>query len=207
MPQTAITPKKLDSLGLSHSKLNERYMSMERIQEADKDTDSEDDDDDDDDDEDDDDDDDDDIAKSVDDDNLESVSQRGGDARNYNGYLKTFFYVKGLNRDLTCIMGEGMAWWHQPYDIDVYVCNNDLPSSRNTRMVVNAEQRVPISLLTPVNRTPAVYVRSVHGSTVCRWCTDNNLVDNHACYFDGNYIAARPPMLCRTVKWNSTIRT
>lgn len=91
MPQTAITPKKLDSLGLSHSKLNERYMSMERIQEADKDTDSEDDDDDVDDD---DDDDDDDIAKSVDDDNLESVSQRGGDARNYNGYLKTFFTLR-----------------------------------------------------------------------------------------------------------------
>lgn len=49
-------------------------MSMERIQETEKDTDSEDDNDDDD----------DDIAKSVDDDNLESVSQRG-DARNYNG--------------------------------------------------------------------------------------------------------------------------
>lgn len=79
MPQTAITPKKLDSLGLSHSKLNERYMSMERIQETEKDTDSEDD-------VDDDDDDDDDIAKSVDDDNLESVSQRG-DTRNYNGYV------------------------------------------------------------------------------------------------------------------------
>lgn len=47
-------------------------MSMERIQETEKDTDSEDDDDDDD------------IAKSVDDDNLESVSQRG-DTRNYNG--------------------------------------------------------------------------------------------------------------------------
>jgi len=52
-------------------------MSMERIQEAEKDTDTDDDDDDDD-------EDDDDIAKSVDDDNLESVSQRG-DARNYNG--------------------------------------------------------------------------------------------------------------------------
>lgn len=52
-------------------------MSMERIQETEKDTDSEDEDDDDD---------DDDIAKSVDDDNLESVSQRG-DTRNYNGYL------------------------------------------------------------------------------------------------------------------------
>jgi len=47
VPQTAIGPKKLDSLGLSHSKLNERYMSMERIQETEKDTDSEDDDDDD----------------------------------------------------------------------------------------------------------------------------------------------------------------
>jgi len=82
--QSAIAPKKLDSLGLSHSKLNERYMSMERIQETEKDTDTEDDDDDDDDDE--DDDDDDDIAKSVDDDNLESVSQRG-DGRNYNGYV------------------------------------------------------------------------------------------------------------------------
>lgn len=55
-------------------------MSMERIQETEKDTDSEDRDDDDD-----DDDDNDDIAKSVDDDNLESVSQRG-DTRNYNGY-------------------------------------------------------------------------------------------------------------------------
>lgn len=72
VPQTTVAPKKLDSLGLSHSKLNERYMSMERIQETEKDTDSEDDDDDDD------------IAKSVDDDNLESVSQRG-DTRNYNG--------------------------------------------------------------------------------------------------------------------------
>lgn len=71
--QTSITPKKLDNLGLSHSKLNERYMSMERIQETEKDSDSEDEDDDDD------------IAKSVDDDNLESVSQRG-DTRNYNGY-------------------------------------------------------------------------------------------------------------------------
>lgn len=71
-----MAPKKLDSLGLSHSKLNERYMSMERIQETEKDMDSEE--------EDDDDDDDDDIAKSVDDDNLESVSQRG-DTRNYNG--------------------------------------------------------------------------------------------------------------------------
>lgn len=67
-------------MGLSHSKLNERYMSMERIQETEKDTDSEDENDDDDDDE----DDDDDIAKSVDDDNLESVSQRG-ETRNYNG--------------------------------------------------------------------------------------------------------------------------
>lgn len=76
MPQTVMAPKKLDSLGLSHSKLNERYMSMERIQETEKDMDSEE--------EDDDDDDDDDIAKSVDDDNLESVSQRG-DTRNYNG--------------------------------------------------------------------------------------------------------------------------
>ncbi|XP_050539166.1 unconventional myosin-XV isoform X10 [Daktulosphaira vitifoliae] len=69
IPQ-ASTPKKLDSLGLSHSKLNERYMSMERIQEAEKDSDS--------------DDDDDDIVKLVDDDNLESVSQRG-DTRHYNG--------------------------------------------------------------------------------------------------------------------------
>lgn len=51
---------------------------MERIQETEKDTDSEDENDDDD------DDDDDDIAKSVDDDNLESVSQRG-ETRNYNG--------------------------------------------------------------------------------------------------------------------------
>lgn len=51
-------------------------MSMERIQETEKDTESEDDVDDDD--------DDDDIAKSVDDDNLESVSQRG-ETRNYNG--------------------------------------------------------------------------------------------------------------------------
>lgn len=75
--QTGSAPKKLDSLGLSHSKLNERYMSMERIQETEKDTDSEDEDDDDD---------DDDIIKSVDDDNLESVSQRG-DNRIYNGYL------------------------------------------------------------------------------------------------------------------------
>ncbi|XP_060860512.1 unconventional myosin-XV isoform X5 [Metopolophium dirhodum] len=84
VPQTAVAPKKLDSLGLSHSKLNERYMSMERIQETEKDTDSEDENDDDDDGDDDDDDDDDDIAKSVDDDNLESVSQRG-ETRNYNG--------------------------------------------------------------------------------------------------------------------------
>lgn len=98
-----------------------------------------------------------------------------------------------------------MAWWHQPYDIDAY--NNDVPSSRNTRMVVNAGQRVPISLLTPVNRTPAVHVRNVRRSTVCRWCTGKNLVDNHACYFDGNYIAARRPTLCRRVKWISTIRT
>jgi len=60
-------------------------MSMERIQETEKDTDSEDENDDDDED-DDDDDDDDDIAKSVDDDNLESVSQRG-ETRNYNGYF------------------------------------------------------------------------------------------------------------------------
>lgn len=52
-------------------------MSMERIQETEKDTDSEDEDDDDD------------IAKSVDDDNLESVSQRGDTRNNYNGY---FYY-------------------------------------------------------------------------------------------------------------------
>lgn len=58
-------------------------MSMERIQETEKDTDSEDEDDDDD---------DDDIAKSVDDDNLESVSQRG-DTRNYNGYSSTPIFV------------------------------------------------------------------------------------------------------------------
>lgn len=81
-----MTPKKLDSLGLSHSKLNERYISMERIQETEKDMDSEDNDDDDD--------DDDDIAKSVDDDNLESVSQRG-DTRNYNGY---FFILRYDNK-------------------------------------------------------------------------------------------------------------
>lgn len=56
-------------------------MSMERIQETEKDTDSEDENDDDD-----EDDDDDEIAKSVDDDNLESVSQRG-ETRNYNGYF------------------------------------------------------------------------------------------------------------------------
>lgn len=60
-------------------------MSMERIQETEKDTDSDEDDDEDD-------DDDDDIAKSVDDDNLESVSQRG-DTRIYNGYMRVLAYV------------------------------------------------------------------------------------------------------------------
>lgn len=84
VPQTATAPKKLDNLGLSHSKLNERYMSMERIQETEKDTESEDDDDDDD------------IAKSMDDDNLESVSQRGDNMRNYNGYVFFFFMFVGL---------------------------------------------------------------------------------------------------------------
>lgn len=52
---------------------------MERIQETEKDTDT-----DSEDENDEDDDDDDDIAKSVDDDHLESVSQRG-ETRNYNG--------------------------------------------------------------------------------------------------------------------------
>lgn len=80
-------------MGLSHSKLNERYMSMERIQETEKDTDSEDEDDEDD----------DDIAKSVDDDNLESVSQRG-DTRNYNGYFDS---LSNSNSDYMTVLAIG----------------------------------------------------------------------------------------------------